>query len=40
MNANGIPMGEYPSNVGDMIQLLYVAFMTEFFIDVNILVIL
>ena len=40
MNIDGIPMGEYPSIVGDMIQRYCVAFMTKFFIDVNILVIL
>lgn len=40
MNADGIPMGEYLSSAGDMIQRLCVAFMTEFVIDANILVIL
>ena len=40
MNGDGIIMREYPSIVGDMIHRLWVEFMIEFVIDVNILVIL
>ena len=40
MNFDGIPMGEYPNIVGDMIWRLCVAFMIEFVIDVNLLIIM
>ena len=40
MNDDDIPMGDYISIVGDIIQWLCVVFMTEFVIDDNILVIL